>query len=352
MNYLKHGNTTILSDEGMEDWVIHLITQCIDFNVKMTHTKIVLLKDSCGHKNNTGLAIVDIEGFVIHWKRIISVSEEYKRQGVAPIATLVHSIVDVVFHEMHHIESYHEDVAWTFSHREEEEKNANMVARDLSIDFFKNVKLEVPMQDTPYIYKSDQLLVTNLREYFNLILGDDEQWDSLPDITTKVVASEDIGVIEPSENTSTIPREIPATITSEQATALYLTCFDKIFNGCGPTTNGFDTPEKILEPVESQGIVAYAKKMNNAGVVQELPVVQSLSGMIFKSSKLPAYEFTLIDGKKRLLLPQNPTKVDNSGNLTPSAMIAQSGVKLGWIIDVASDEYILKYENGILSNCY
>ncbi len=353
MNYLKHGNTTILSDEGMEDWVIHLITQCIDFNVKMTHTKLVLLKDSDSgfDKGNVGLAVVDMEGFILYWKRIVHLAEHYKKDGIAPIATMVHYIVDAVFHEMHHIESYHEDLTYTLSHKDEEERNAESVAKDLSIEFFKNTRLEVPMQDTPYIYKSNQLLITNLREYFNLTLGREEEWEPLPSVTTKVVTSADIGVVEPLDNVSTIAREIPAEITPEKAQALYLTCFDKIFSGCGSTTTGFNAPERIIDPVQSQGIVASAKKMNLSGVVQELPVVQYLSGMVFKSSKLPAYEFTLIDGKKRLLLPQNPTKRDVNGNLTSAAMVAQSGVKLGWIIDLASDTVILKYENGVLSNC-
>ena len=372
MNTLQHGNTTILSDDAIGDWVTHLITQCIDFYSRAKNTKVVLIKDAFGAKDNVGLAIADIEGFLIYWKSILSTGELFKKDGVAPIATTVHCIVDTVFHEMHHVESYHEDRIWVLKHHDEEEDNANKVAKDLCVEFFRSTKLEVPLEDTPYIFKSGMDVITDLREYFNLLLDSGNTWGALVvesttenPFYTPAAINPIAGVIDPLGATiqtpppptpPPAPAPAPAvTVTAEdfgtKAMALYNACFDHIFGGCIPTATGFAAPEKIVEPIITGGIVASAKMMNLSGVTQETPASDQIAGLVFKTSKLPAYEFTLTDGKRRKIIPQNPQKKNNTGEFTSMAIRAQAGEKIGYIIDAESNKFLLRYENGAFTPC-
>ena len=358
MNYLKYGSTTILADDGVDDWMINLVTQCLDFNAKMSNTKLILLKRSLGENNIIGLTVDAMDGFILFLDSMDTIVDKHEKLGVAPIATKTHLIVDTVFHEMHHVESYHEDSDWVTKHVAEEEKNANEVAKSLDIEFFKTVRLDLPVEGIPYIFKSGLTLVADLREYFNILLDGDAEWDALPlplstwatDLVDEIVSVEsDIGkqqtVVAP-------PVVLPVPMSMAQtAKALYNECFDKIFNGCTPSANGFTAPEKILETISTRGIVASASMMNPSGIVKETPVVGLFSGLVFKTSKLPAYEFTLVDGKKRVIVPQNPNKKDANGAFTATAIRAQAGEKIGYIIDKATNKFIIRYENGNFIPC-
>ena len=363
MNYLQHGSTTILADNGVDDWMIHLVTQCLDFNTKMNNTKLILLKRSLGENNHIGLTVDEMDGFILFLDSMDIVMDRHEKTGVAPVATKTHLIVDTMFHEMHHVESYHEDSDWVTKHESEEEWNANEVASSLCVEFFKLTKLEVPLQDVPYIYKSGLTVIADLREYFNVLLDDEAEWDALPlplstwatnlvdraiSVESNIDPQQTVGNFDdtpmttsrcnPSFDINTYTnnppaQEAPAETMGEKAMKLYNACFNKIFGGCLPSAEGFTAPEKILEAIPSQGIITSATITNQYGAPEETPIGATLTGLIFKTSKLPAYEFTLVDGKKRVIVPQNPTKRDANGAFTATAIRAQAGEKIGYIID-------------------
>lgn len=342
MKCLKTATQAVITtDPTINDWVIRLVEQCLSFYSNSTKdTKIVLIKDTISRDGNIGLTIADMEGFILYWQNIQGISAKHEKSGVNPYATEAHLIVDTIFHEMHHVSSYKEDYEWVLSHKEDEEEMANEVAKDLTLDFFKEIKVEIP-QNLPYIYKNEKEVITDLREFMNILLDEDNKWDALgaPPIIT----------IEETSISPEAPAAIEIAVNGEDALSLYTKCFNKIFNKCIPTHIGFNAAENIVEPITStNNIIKSAVVMAIDGTTYGSNV---LSGLIFKNSKLPGYDFILADGKKRRIIPQNPQKRDTAGNFTSNATKAQAGAKIGYVIDSASDKFLLKYENGTFTSC-
>ena len=359
----------IIIDSGIEgeEWVKPLIEKCLNFYHKAAkNISVIMVKNKMPNDGKIGLTIEDIDGFIIYWQNMVRISKKYTNDGVNANATLAWLVVDTCFHEMHHCQSYHEDYEWTISHRDEEEENANEVAKDLCVEFFKTISIDVPIGNTPYWYKTNNEVLTNLREYFNILLDSENKW---PDINVKTPSPSPVptsltphtsfdGIIDPLANITPAAQVEPTIatthltqITAQKAQQLYLKCFEKIFDGCCPTANGFNSPEKIFEPIPVSDVVVSASTMSTDGIVREQNVQGQLSGIIFKTSKLPAYDFTLSDGKQRRIIPQNPQKRNSSGHFTSGALRAQAGEKIGYIIDKTSNKFLLRYENGTLTPC-
>jgi len=346
MKLKQHGVTSILYYNNIENWVIQLIIQCLNFYPEATrNVKMILIRSSTeGQEGNVGLAIPDIKGFVIYWDTMLSMAEKHAKKGVNPMATLANLIADTVFHESHHVNSYHKDYEWTCDHRKQEETDAEKVSMDLCIEFFKTIPVDIPMGGLPYVYKDGMSLITDMREYFNLLLNPDEKWKSL-DISLSTPAAE-----KPKNNyTDPLANQQQQMITPKQAKGLYITCFENIFGSCGPTLNGFNTPEKILGPIKIPSIVKSTFTMLTNGNTISINNPKELTGIIYKTSKLPGYDFTLLDNKNRRVIPQNPQKRNNKGEYTKEALQAQEGNKIGYVIDINSNKFLLKYNNGILT---
>jgi len=360
MNLFQHGTTSILTYDKIENWTTRLVTQCLNFYPEATkNIKIVIFKEF-SRNNNVGLALPDIEGFIIYWDTMLSMAEKHAKKGINPMATLTHLIADTVFHESHHVDSYYKDYEWTINNQKQEETDAEEISNKLCVEFFKEIPIEVPMGDLPYIYKNGVDIITDLREYFNILLDSDKKWEHLD---VKLITKPSLSPTATTELKNSNPKRTivydidplaekqpqqPTPITPQQAKNLYITCFNNIFGGCGPSSTGFNTPERILDPIQIPPIVKSTLMMGYDGNTKVIENPETLSGLIFKVSKLPAYDFILIDGKKRCVVPQNPQKRNNKGVFTKAALQAQAGEKIGYVIDKTSNKLLLRYENGVL----
>jgi hypothetical protein len=79
-----------------------------------------------------------------------------------------------------------------------------------------------------------------------------------------------------------------------------------------------------------------------------------VAGQYLKNSGLPGYNITFnIAGRrvKRAIVPQNPNKKYQDGNLKPTAISARSGNRIAWIMtgEKGATDFLFKYENGVIT---
>ena len=314
MATIQHNNTTIIVDtdhtldeEEIKDYFT-FIERCLDFYPKSKPT-VVIVKNSSMESRNLGLTVQEINGFVLFADNIKKLTRKHSH-NVNPRATLIHCIVDTCFHELHHVESYSVDPQWVIDHREEEEAFANRMAADLCIDYFKTQN--IPVWIKPYVYKNENEVITSLREYFNILLDGDNQWEPLsaytdvkPGVTAEVTAD-------------------PITkISSAEAKILYYACFNQL-------KDSIHNPETILTPIAIPPIVESSCSMDTHGVITRAKTLNTMSGIIDKHTKEPLYLFVLRDGKQRYVSYSNMTDT-------------------GCVMDSESNEKILMFKNNTLS---
>jgi len=315
MTTMQHNNTTIIVDtentldeEGTQDYVT-FIKGCLDFYKKSTPT-VIIVKNSSMESRNLGLTVQEINGFVLFADNIKRLARVHSAK-VNPRATTIHCIVDTCFHELHHVESYSVDPQWVIDNREEEEAFANKTASELCIEFFKTK--HIPVWVKPYVYKNENEIVTDLREYFNILLDGDNHWEPLgistngqPEVTTE------------TPNTDPITK-----ISSAEAKILYMSCFNKL-KDC------VSNPENVLTPIEIPPIVESSCSMDVHGVITRTKTLNIMSGIIDKHTKEPLYLFALRDGKQRYIAYSNLSDT-------------------GCVMDSESNEKILMFKNNTLS---
>lgn len=131
--------------------------------------------------------------------------------------------------------------------------------------------------------------------------------------------------------------------TSVIARGVYSKCFNIIFGLCGQLSNSekaFSNPNEVstniipLTDVEKQVVVAMNCFMNGRWV--KIPTTNGLIGFVGKIKELPTYKLFLnMDGAEacRLVLPQNPGKRDNNGQYSKTAIMAQGGAKILYIME-------------------
>ena len=322
MTSIQHNGTMIIIDEeSVEDDNIDiyklLIKKCLDFYKKVTPT-VILVKDSTSDASDNilGLTVKEINGFVLFHNNIKRTTKRYAAK-VTPKTTLIHCIVDTCFHELHHTQSYAYDPQWVLNHREEEEIFANRVAGELCIDFFKTQ--DIPIEVKPYVFKNEKVILTSLREYFNILLNEDKKWGPLSDYTDNVVTPEVI-VTTPDTTTKFTNGN---SISSADAKILYLTCFNQL-------KDSIHSPENILTKITIPPIVNSAYSMNIHGLISKTQISTKISGIINKCTKTPLYVFELKDGKQRNI------EYDQQNDI-------------GYVINSQNNEKILMYKNNTLS---
>jgi len=313
---LEHNSTCIiidtevmLTEEEIKDYFT-FIKGCLDFYKKSTPTMIVV-KNSSMESRNLGLTVQEMNGFVLFADNIKKLAKRHSNR-VNPRATSIHCIVDTCFHELHHVESYSVDPQWVIDNREEEEAFANKTAASLCIEFFKTKHM--PIWVKPYVYKNENEVITDLREYFNILLDGDNKWIPLG-ISTDGQPDE---VIAETPNTDPITK-----ISSADAKILYLTCFNQL-------KDSVHNPETILTPITIPPIVESSCSMDVHGVITRTKTLNTMSGIIDKHTKEPLYLFALRDGKQRYIAYSNLSDT-------------------GCVMDSESNEKILMFKNNTLS---
>jgi len=315
MTTIQHNNTTIIVDVGntldeeeIKDYFT-FIKKCLNFYPKSKPT-VIIVKNSSMESRNLGLTVQEINGFVLFADNIKKLTRKHSHK-VNPRATLIHCIVDTCFHELHHVESYGVDPQWVIDNREEEESFANRTAADLCIDLFKTKP--IPVWVKPYVYKNENEVITDLREYFNILLDGDNQWGPLEDYTE----------VKPEITTET-PNTDPITkISSAEAKILYMSCFNQL-------KDSVHNPENVLTPIEIPPIVESSCSMDVHGVITRTKTLNTMSGIIDKHTKEPLYLFALRDGKQRYIAYSNLSDT-------------------GCVMDSESNEKILMFKNNTLS---
>jgi len=313
MTTTQHNDTTIIIDENiMTSDEVHiyelLIKKCLDFYKKVEPT-IILVKNSSTEKHYLGLTVQEMNGFILFHNNIVRLTKKHAVM-VNPLATMIHCVVDTYFHELHHVESYAHDPQWVIEHKDDEEKLANEVARDLCVEFFKTQN--IPLEVKPYIYKSEKEVITDLRKYFNILLDEGNKWDPLtPDTVTPTVI-----------NPVTIDTN-PINITFADAKILYSTCFNHL-------KDNLQSPENIFIPIKIPPIIKSAYVMDVHGIIIEKQINNQIAGIIDKNTKTPSYMFKLKDGKQRSV-------IYNKNNDT------------GYVSDIETKQHILQFRNNIFS---
>ena len=130
---------------------------------------------------------------------------------------------------------------------------------------------------------------------------------------------------------------------------IYFKCYNHIFSYCGPYAGGFQHGNKVyelalpLEPAEAEAIIKMDCLDLNGRWCPGTPTsVQDASGKItarllggtMKATKMPYYKLYInFNGKElcRLLLPQNPQKVNAQGQFSKPALAAQQGARIMYV---------------------
>ncbi len=141
----------------------------------------------------------------------------------------------------------------------------------------------------------------------------------------------------------TLPKTgLSAQQTSDIARGVYTKCFHAIF-ACGQLTNSdkaFSNPELVAQNTialtEQEKQVVVAMNFFHNGRWVKAPTTNGLIGYIGKFKALPTYKlFINNDGVEmcRLVLPQNPGKLDGNGQYTKTAIMARGGAKIVYVME-------------------
>jgi hypothetical protein len=175
--------------------------------------------------------------------------------------------------------------------------------------------------------------------------------------------------------TTYAPNNLAPEIIQETIKQVYLRLYHAIFTKCGWTQNPqtgrffFSNPGAVLNGVDISDIIRYFGAANlvmeyntlNAqgiGPVAESAANGMVRGTIFKNSGLPGFELFLnINGRriKRVFVPQNPEKRNAQNAYSNTAVEAQSGHYLAWIIDgdaAQNADFKAKFKVKIRDNNY
>lgn len=135
-----------------------------------------------------------------------------------------------------------------------------------------------------------------------------------------------------------------------------LRCHSNIFSKCGwDGHGGFSAPKNVCtEPVYVGDLVnkhmlaeCHAEDANGRKMI-DTNVGATITGFVAHKSKLPMYHLVFkINGQKltRRLVPQNPNKTDDTGQLKKNAVKAREGNRICWIIDPDNNKLTYQITN-------
>jgi len=318
MSTLLHNGTTIIIDDDIMsskevDEYLYLIKLCLD-DYRKSIPSVVMVRDAISFSKNLGLTVLEIDGFILFHNNINKLAKKHAIK-VNPKATVIHCIVDTCFHEMHHVESYKADAQWVIDNPISEEAFADKVASELCIEFFK--KNDIMIKTDPYVYKNGNDTITDLREYFNILLDKENKWDSVQYYNSVINTKEEVvneEIASPSPD---------CVVSFQEAKTLYMTCFNQL-KMCE------HSPEQILTTINIEPILKSALIMDKVGVIVKTTNPSTLSGLINTVTKQPAYVFELKDGKKRQIIYDQVNEI-------------------GCIIDTENSKPITMFKDGNLS---